>query len=229
MSIEEYASRIIVSLDPPGGVEIGEWLERVYTSLKGLVAGWKVGWPLILRWGVERVRSFLASASGVRLLDLKLADIYNTMRSVVDVFVDVVDAVIAHSFIGVEGALAELKKLLEEYGVKLVLVYTMSHPGASEVMDQCLDRIDEVVERVKPWGLVAPATRPSLVSRARRRYGDLVIFSPGVGAQGAAPGSAICAGADYEIIGRSIVASPDPLRSVYGLSASAAKILSSCT
>jgi len=38
----------------------------------------------------------------------------------------------------------------------------------------------------------------------------MLIISPGVGAQGAPFGSAIRAGADYEIVGRAIYASQDP-------------------
>jgi orotidine-5'-phosphate decarboxylase len=43
--------------------------------------------------------------------------------------------------------------------------------------------------------------------------GELVIISPGVKAQGARPGDAIRAGADFEIVGRGIYASAEPRRS----------------
>ncbi len=223
-----YGERVILSLDPPKGVDIDAWMKRVYEPLMGFVAGWKVGWPLILRWGVDRVRRFLVTAPGLTLLDLKLADVRHTMENIIDVFIDVASVVIAHAFVGRIGALAELKDLLDEHGVKLALVYSMTHQGASEVMEKCLTQIEEVIDNLKPWALIAPATKPSLISRARRRYPDIVIFSPGVGAQGAHPGSAICAGADYEIIGRSIVQAPDPWRAFEDLSLAAAQALFLC-
>jgi orotidine-5'-phosphate decarboxylase len=59
-------------------------------------------------------------------------------------------------------------------------------------------------------GFVLPATYPQLIARARKAYPSALIFSPGVGTQGAPFGSAISAGADFEIIGRSITQAPSP-------------------
>ncbi|MDO8056425.1 MAG: orotate phosphoribosyltransferase, partial [Candidatus Hermodarchaeota archaeon] len=44
-----------------------------------------------------------------------------------------------------------------------------------------------------------------------------LIFAPGVGAQGGKPGSAVAAGANYEIIGRSIYAAKDPVATTKAL------------
>ncbi|MEM4743157.1 MAG: orotidine 5'-phosphate decarboxylase, partial [Pyrobaculum sp.] len=38
------------------------------------------------------------------------------------------------------------------------------------------------------------------------------IISPGIGAQGGAPGDALKAGADFEIVGRYLLESPDRIR-----------------
>ncbi|MEM0002219.1 MAG: hypothetical protein QW211_04935 [Desulfurococcaceae archaeon] len=57
---------------------------------------------------------------------------------------------------------------------------------------------------------MAPATRPEVIKYIRSKLGTNVkILSPGVGAQGASPGDALCAGADYEIIGRAITHAVD--------------------
>ncbi|MDP8003335.1 MAG: orotidine 5'-phosphate decarboxylase / HUMPS family protein, partial [Caldisphaera sp.] len=62
-----------------------------------------------------------------------------------------------------------------------------------------------------PWGIVAPATRPEIITYFRKSIGrGIKILSPGIGIQGAKPGEALCHGADFEIVGRYITNAPDP-------------------
>jgi len=196
---------LIVAVDRP--LEEG-LVERLCTIASGV----KVGLPAVLRAGVEWARRAASSCRGLRVLDFKLADVAHVMEALVEPFLGYYDAFIAHSFIGGPGALSELSRLLEGEGARLVLVASMSHPGSLEVYDRALSLIEAVIDEVDPWGLVAPATRPSVIRRLRERYPGKAILAPGVGVQGAKPGSAICAGADYEIVGRAVLDSPDPLR-----------------
>ncbi len=201
---------LIVALDALGG-DIGR-IEELSSYLCGLASGFKVGWPNIIRGGVEVVKATKKSCEKALLIaDLKLADIGYTMIETVKPLIDYVDGVIAQSFIGVNGALGELKSFLREKA-NLILVEVMSHPGASEVMDPCLPRLVSVAKKIKPWGIVAPATRPWVIRILRKELGSEVkILAPGVGAQGAEPGSALMHGADYEIVGRYITMSSHPL------------------
>ena len=204
-------SRLIIALDSLRGD-----LERIRDltqKLCGIAAGFKVGWPNIV-WGgrgvVEAVHNSCMDA--LKIVDLKLADIAYVMEETLIPLLRWADAVIAHAFIGSQGALEELKRWLEARDRKLILVSSMSHPGSREVMDPCLERILGVVERIEPWGVVAPATRPKIIRTVRERLGaSITIVSPGVGAQGARPGDALRAGADYEIVGRMITTAPNPL------------------
>ncbi len=184
--------------------------------------------PLLARSGYGGLAAILSRLQPLRVADFKLADITPVMWSLIEPIVYEVDAVIAHAFIGPD-ALMELRDRLRAAGVHLILVYHMSHRGAEFTFGRCIDVMDEVVERVDPWGLVAPATMPSIVSRARRRYPDIVILSPGVGAQGAKPGDAICAGADYEIIGRSVTRAPDPLEALKRIAVEGAARIEACS
>jgi orotidine-5'-phosphate decarboxylase len=59
-------------------------------------------------------------------------------------------------------------------------------------------------------GVVAPATRPERIRLVRSVIGDRTIISPGVGIQGGSALEAILAGADYLIVGRSIIDADDP-------------------
>ncbi|MET1128311.1 MAG: orotidine-5'-phosphate decarboxylase [Thermoproteota archaeon] len=197
----------------------------------GIVDGFKLGLPLLLEVGAERALELRRFCSGAFwVADLKLADIGHVMVAAASRLVGGVDAIIAHSFVGVAGALEDLKLFLESKSTKLILVVAMSHPGAAELYEKLLDQIlDEVAPKVGPWGVVAPATRPELVRLTRRKLGPSVkILSPGVGAQGAQPGSALCAGADYEIVGRAITASEDPRRKAEAIRVAQGRALERC-
>ncbi|MEM4933105.1 MAG: orotidine 5'-phosphate decarboxylase / HUMPS family protein, partial [Desulfurococcaceae archaeon] len=121
------------------------------------------------------------------------------------------DSVIAHGFVGVKGALSELKSTCDRLGLKLILVVSMSHPGSMEYIDRHLNELVNNAIELNVHGVVAPATRPSIIRKVREMIGEKIkIYSPGIGVQGAEPGDALCAGADYEIIGRAITNSSNP-------------------
>jgi orotidine-5'-phosphate decarboxylase len=62
-------------------------------------------------------------------------------------------------------------------------------------------------------GIVAPATRPERIKLIRSVIGNKIIISPGVGVQGGSALEALQAGADYLIVGRSIIEADDPVAS----------------
>ncbi|ABM79987.1 orotidine-5'-phosphate decarboxylase [Hyperthermus butylicus] len=203
--------------------------EELVSKLCRVVAGFKLGIPLLLRYGAayaHRLRKLCRDA--LWIADLKLADIGSTMVASVEPLLGAVDAFIAHAVVGVEGALDQLANTLEEHGTKLVLVVAMSHPGASSLYNKLVEDNIEVARRIRAWGVVAPATMPELVALVRSRLPEVKVFSPGVGAQGAKPGDALCAGADYEIVGRLITSSPDPLEVAKKVLAEQKKRLERC-
>lgn len=216
---------LIVALDSPD-----RGFEDLVEELCGIVDGFKLGLPLLVGRGPVYTAALRSRChEGVWIADLKLADIGHVMKLTTSLVVDYVDAVIAHGFIGVRGALGELKEFLERRGKKLVVVASMSHPGAEEVYDKALPLILDAMEKLGPWGVVAPATRPHVIESIRERLGPRVaIMSPGVGAQGAEPGAALCAGADYEIVGRLIVSSPDPRSAALAIRDAQGRRLASC-
>ena len=219
-------SKVILAIDRVSSVHAAMAL---VDTLCGSVAGYKVGVPFIMEHGprsVGRLRGMCPEAMWIA--DLKLADIGAVMVQTAQLVANYVDAVIAHSFVGVRGALDELKNYLDKANRRLILVASMSHPGSIDVYDTVMDRIVGVIEAVRPWGIVAPATRPHVIRSLRKRLPETRILSPGVGAQGAPPGSALCSGADYEIIGRAVTQSPDPLKAVQEISRLQEEALQSC-
>lgn len=219
-------SRVIVALDPEPGVSLDYWRDLTST-LCGLVAGFKIGLPFIFSYGVGGLRVVRSSCDKMVIADFKLADVEHVMVSVLEHVVGYVDGVIAHSFIGVEGALGGLKSYLDSIGVKLILVISMSHPGSLEVIDVNMDRLLWVASRLKPWGLVAPATRPRVIAYVKGRAPWAKILAPGVGPQGARPGEGLRAGADYEIVGRLVTRAPNPIEVLEGINRVHLEVVSS--
>lgn len=213
--MEHPFDRIIVALDPPIGAP-KKIYERVAREACSRGSHVKVGIPYLLEYGIQGIAGLSKICKGPQMVvaDFKMADIGFVMRSVASRLAGMVDAIIAHAFVGIEGGLRELKELLDASHVKLVLVVSMSHKGSQEVMDKCLDRLIGVARELEPWGVVAPATRPESLLRVRRELEGVAILSPGVGLQGGQPGDAICLGADYEIIGRAVTRAKDPGRAL---------------
>lgn len=202
----------MVALDPPPRRSPETWVSERVSLLKDLIPAFKVGLPLLLRTGVGKLRDLFSTVDGLLIADLKLADIGDVMEYVIEELAESgVNSVIAHAFVGREGALDKLVQKSKEVGIKPILLVSMSHPGSVQFIDKHLNELVEEALDLGVWGVVAPATRTEVIRLVRDLAGDrLLIFSPGVGAQGAEPGSAICAGADYEIVGRAVTNSPDP-------------------
>ncbi|WP_457614285.1 orotidine-5'-phosphate decarboxylase [Methanopyrus sp.] len=201
-------TRLIVALDvpPDHAVEIAE-------TLDGYVDGFKVGYEVVLAEGtagIERVAEVLEKS--FLLVDLKTADIPDISRSIVErVSGAGADAAIVHGFVGSD-VVGECAEVLPVFAVA-----TMSHPGAREFYDKACQDIVKVCEDIDGVvGYVAPATRPERI-REVRKITDKLIVSPGVGAQGAAPGDAVRAGADFEIVGRVITEARDPMEAAEDL------------
>lgn len=198
-------NRIILALDEPLDYKI---LKEI--SLQ--TAGIKIGWPLILDQGLDEIKNILKNINNNIIFDLKLADIDSTMIKIVDRLKNLGDSFIVHAFIGYDESIRELKEYLDKESKKMYLVSSMSHKGWN---DNFYPYIKEVIKMANPYGLVAPATRPSVVKMVKNDFPEKIIISPGIGFQGAKIGDAICNGADYEIIGRSIYKSKDPIGTIF--------------
>lgn len=213
-------SMLIVALDPQPNVDIIKWASHIFENLQDVVQGFKIGLPAVIKHGIEWISTYFKMYDGLLIADLKLADIGDIMSLTARLLKYVgFNAVIAHGFVGYKQGIEDLAKICEKENLKLILVVSMSHAGSQEFIDRHIDEFINIAKIVKTWGIIAPATRPDIVRYTRSRVGSSIkILSPGVGTQGADPGDALCAGADYEIVGRAITYAKD-------IRASALKIL----
>src|SRR5512136_2210769 len=166
----------------------------------------KVSWPLIMGAGMGIVRQ-LSEANYV-LADLKVADIPNTNRLIVEQAKKAgASGIICHAFAGEDSvrACVDAAKSAEVF-----VVTEMSHPGGQEYTMKHAGDFARLAVRAGATGIVAPATRPERVKLLREIVGPKLILSPGVGVQSGKASEAILAGADAVIVGRAIYESRDP-------------------
>ncbi|NOZ59885.1 MAG: orotidine-5'-phosphate decarboxylase [Euryarchaeota archaeon] len=193
---------LILALDVTSRNKALEVAERALEHVDAL----KVGYPLVLSCGMEVVGELSELGKPV-IADFKVADIPYTSRLICEQARRAgASFAIVHGFVG-EDVIKACAGVID-----IFVVAEMSHPGAREFLQPVAERI-VLLARRHAFGIVAPATRPERVAKLRSLAEGLVIISPGVKAQGAKPGDAIRAGADFEIVGRGIYASPDPGRS----------------
>jgi orotidine-5'-phosphate decarboxylase len=212
-------SPVILALDPPAGRRgLAEFAARTIRAAEQHICAIKMNFHLVLPLSAAEISRInrLAHSHGLQsIADIKLNDIENTNGVAVDHLAKMgFDAAIANPFIG-RGALAALVQKAHGLDAGVIALVYMSHPGAKEgfgleIAGRGLYRAFlERAEDAGADGIVVGATQPDVL---RQVSGRLPVYSPGVGAQGGDAEQAIKNGADYLIIGRSIVESRQPAR-----------------
>ncbi|MHB8545956.1 MAG: orotidine-5'-phosphate decarboxylase [Nitrosotalea sp.] len=221
-------SSIILANDLDGtNVELLEkhTLKNIKTLGKHLCAI-KFNFHLLLPLGEKSIKRInkVAHDFGLQIIaDIKLNDIGNTnMVTLQRLWHSEFDAVIANPIMGPENLLQLVKNAhSDSYGV-ITLVH-MSHPGAKlgyglRVQDPSSGKMSSIHDLFLKWsssshvdGIVVGATVPKLIElSAKKAKGKFEIYSPGIGTQGGDPHDALDAGANYLIVGRTILNSKNP-------------------
>lgn len=197
-------TRLILALDVASGMRA----ISMANSLKDYFDAIKIGYPLILSAGLDIVHDISLIAPVIA--DLKIADIPNTNKLICEAVLGAgAEGIIAHAFTG-RDSLQACADCAKKYNANFFIVTEMSHPGAEQFMAPLASKFAELAVDVNATGVVAPATRPERIKLIRSIIGDRLIISPGVGTQGGSAYVALIAGADYLIIGRSIIEAADP-------------------
>ncbi len=194
---------LVLALDVTDGRRAIEVAEEVAEYVDYI----KVGYPLVLSAGMGIVSEISQLAPVI--CDFKVADIPNTARLITErVRKAGAAGIICHAFPGRDS----MRAVVEAAGDMMVIAVTeMSHPGAVDFMAMHAEDMARAAREMGVQGIVAPATRPLRIKVLRIVVGDeMLIFTPGVGAQGGCLEAAVEAGADYVIVGRSIYAADNP-------------------
>jgi orotidine-5'-phosphate decarboxylase len=217
------ADRIIVALD----VATEREAFGLVTQLRETVTWFKVGLQLYTGAGPKVVHAIVESGAKV-FLDLKLHDIPNTVAGAVASAAALgVDMLTIH----LSGGEAMIRAAVEAAGVRLAIVgVTVLTSQTDETLgtvgvDQGVER--QVIRLAKlgvGCGICALVASPREAPILRAEFDSRVkIITPGIRPTDATtddqkriatPGEAIKAGADYLVIGRPIIADPEPFAAV---------------
>lgn len=205
---ERNRSRVILALDyPPTKVDVPDLLEVLSWGLCGV----KLGIPYLLRQGLEGVGDLIEAfgESLYILADFKLADIPEIISLELSLLEDIgFDGAILHLFQG------GVPRAVRKTGLDIIGIIAMSHPEA-RLFEDNLEYMCKEALAANVGGVIVGATKPGLIPKVRRLLGkEVAIITPGVGHQGAPAGYALREGADFEIVGRSIVCSIDPVEAL---------------
>jgi orotidine-5'-phosphate decarboxylase len=216
--------------DPPGvipslDVDINEAI-RIAENIKDLkqeIAGLKIGSVLAWRYGLPKIIGKIKDACDFPIIfDAQKAgnDIPDIVERQVKFIADIgIDAFIASPHGAGSETLDSFVKTCFEFDVIPIIVIEMTQPlsgiflsgNASELIFKQALGLD--VEN-----FIAPANKVGRIEYYKdisiKLDKKIKIFSPGVGPQGGEAESAVKAGADFVIIGRSIYQAADPREAV---------------
>lgn len=221
--------QLLVALD----VDTGHRALELASALKGLAGGFKVGSRLFTLEGPELVHKL--GAQGARVfLDLKFHDIPNTVAQAVDSAVQTGAWMMnVHASGGVPMMQAaaragrEAAQRLRRSPPLLIAVTVLTSMDEALLRDTGIQRslLDQVValaRMAQTAGLDGVVASPQETAAIRQACGDqFLIVTPGIrGASAGAerndqmrtmgPAEAVRAGASYIVVGRPIIAAPDP-------------------
>ena len=224
------AERILVALD----VDSRDEAIRLVDRLRGVVGGFKIGSRLFTAEGPAVVRALAGRGDNV-FLDLKFHDIPNTVAGAAAAATALgVWMLNVHASGGV-AMMRAAREAAHEAAAKAhgkpplviaVTVLTSMNQAALRESGVVIDLIDQVLrlaEATREAGLDGVVASPRETSGIRARCGAaFTIVTPGIRGGSAssekgdqertmAPAEAVAAGASYLVVGRPIIAAPDPV------------------
>lgn len=221
-----HSSRVVLALDLRGSIaQLQSCSVNLIDGLSSSLAAVKINFHLLLPLSLREIAKINSEAHsrGLQTIaDIKLNDIASTNETTVSILWEAgFDAVIANPFVGYQGALDAVFPSAHRENKGIILLVYMSHPAAAQgyglsISDPRRTIFEDFVDRAVEWkadGVVVGATQPDKIATVRKKIPrQMLIFSPGVGAQGGQVKKSLDAGSDFLIVGRSVIESSDPAK-----------------
>lgn len=234
---EKKDSKIVLALDfPYSSLNSQENLfdrahkiiEDVYPYICAVKINHHLVLPLGTFQGVKKLIEIIHEKDLPVIMDCKANDIGATNRVIAEYYYAAgFDAIIANPFVGWDEGLKPIFEVSKKMHRGVILLAYMSHRGAKEGYGQLIydkekdEKIAQYISFARKalnWGadgVIVGATVPEKIREINEILEDKIpIYSPGIGAQGGKAISAINAGANYLIVGRSITLDKNPKKIV---------------
>lgn len=215
---------LILALDMDYEAPALELVADVYTYIDAI----KVGYVLILSEGISVISTMKREFPELPIIaDLKIADAPHIARKMTLLALDAGSDIV--SVCGICGPTVIQECLqLTEHRKKNLLVFLEFTQLDGLIEAEQANQIALMAKEKRVWGVFAPGTKPHRIKELRSLVSkNLVIVSCGIGAQGTEPGTALKAGADFEIIGRQICTALDAKVAAANISNSLSAIIKS--
>ena len=218
-----------MALDPIRKNDLTKYLYETIGLLEAGICAIKFNLHVIIPLSQNEISRVIqmCHSYGIQVIaDIKLNDIPSTNETALEYLIEEgFDAVIANPIIGRLETI-HLAKKAHSLGAGILAIVYMSHPGASQTYGmQVHDKTEKDENRKVPLyrillryakeasvdGIVVGATKPNIIKEIVSAK-PAPIFSPGIGLQGGSISEASKYGADYFIVGRSIIQSAEPLK-----------------
>jgi len=186
--------------------------------LSSRICAVKLNFHLLLPLGAEHISQITEAAHSLGLqciADIKLNDIDSTNEAAAGVLCDMgFDALIANPIMG-KSNMKKLTRTLHGRDCGIISLCHMSASSAAATYELPVTSDDrptalyrvflDIAAACSVDGIIVGATYPGVIKFCKDRHPDLVVLSPGVGAQGGVAQDALSAGANYLIAGRSLI------------------------
>ncbi|MGC1929645.1 MAG: orotidine 5'-phosphate decarboxylase / HUMPS family protein [Candidatus Nitrosopolaris sp.] len=221
-------SRIILALDLTHRSDLKESALNTISLLERYICAIKVNFHLILPLSGSELTEInrLVHSYGLQsVADIKLNDIPSTNKIAISHLSYMgFDAITVNPFIGAEG-LRDVVVQAHELKCGIIALVYMSHIGArlgfginflgsNNQVTPLYQKFFQDATTCRVDGVIVGANRLEILNEISRKNDGIPIYSPGLGTQGGNIKHAAISGADYFIIGRSIIGSKDPLKTV---------------
>jgi orotidine-5'-phosphate decarboxylase len=210
--------RLIVALDIS---TVGE-ARRLVEKLDNAVSFYKIGMQLVFAGGLALVEELRGAGKRI-FLDMKLLDIDNTVSGGVDSITRLgITLTTIHAYPKAMRAAVAARPEGEPGLLAVTVLTSMDDADVRAAGYACVtaELVRLRAADAKAAGMDGIVCSPQEISEVRKVVGkDMLIVTPGIRPAGAATGDqkrvmdpreAIAAGADYLVVGRPVIAAPDP-------------------
>ena len=168
----------------------------------------KIGNITMLKYGIGILKKFKAEFGLPIICDFKIMDIPDIATEIIRLGADnCMDGAMIWGLAGEE----TIHRCIYEFPNIMFFILTDFTHACHILENETVKRLAHIAADYGAYGIQAPATKLDELSELREIVADKLIISCGVGYQGTPYGSAVKAGADFEIIGRAIYNSENPL------------------
>ena len=180
----------------------------IIRSCKEYFSALKIGNITLLKYGIGVLKEFKDEFDLPIICDFKIMDIPDIATEIVRLgATNCMDGVMIWGLAGEE----TIHRCIHEFPNIMVFILTDFTHACHILEDETVKRLAQIAVDYGAYGIQAPATKLAEISELRTIVGNKKIISCGVGYQGTPYGIAVKAGADFEIIGRAIYSSKNPL------------------